>query len=73
MSNTRFDILFHTTFTCWFSQDFYLLYYFFLPAIATALPLRVRALFLVFCPPKGWVLLTKRVGSVYMMTVPVPT
>ncbi len=40
----------------WFSQCFtsyFILDYFFLPAIATALPLRVRALFLVFCPRTG--------------------
>ena len=56
VSNTRFDILFTrrlrvglaNVFTSYFILD-----YFFLPAIATALPLRVRALFLVFCPRTG--------------------
>ena len=54
MSNTRFDILFFTRrLRVGLAKTFTSYIIFFLPAIATALPLRVRALFLVFCPRTG--------------------
>ena len=47
MSNTRFDILFTRRLRVGLAKTFtsYFILIFFLPAIATALPLRVRALF----------------------------